>query len=72
MINSSGAICDVCGQYILPIDPEERVHEFTVKGIEWVLHCDNACKQKVIEAGTDWTKLPEGPLRRAFETAAKN
>jgi hypothetical protein len=67
MITSSGPICDVCGKYILPLDPEERVHSFGVKGIERTLHCDNACKEKLLAAGNDWTLLPPGPLRTAFE-----
>lgn len=71
MITSSGAKCDVCGNYILPIDPDELVHYFGVAGIEGKLHCDNACKQKLIDCGEDWTKLPDGPLRRAFEQAVK-
>ena len=69
MITSSGAKCDVCGRYILPIDPDELVHTFKVSGINKDLHCDNACKQKIIDCGSDWNKLPEGPLRKAFEEA---
>ncbi len=71
MITSSGAVCDVCGQYILPLDPEERVHSFTVTGITRTLHCGNRCKQALLDAGSDWTKLPDGPLRTAFEEAEK-
>ena len=67
MITSSGAKCDVCGKYILPIDPDERVNEFGIKGIAQTLHCDNTCKQKLIDAGKDWKKLPDGPLRKVFE-----
>jgi hypothetical protein len=70
MITRSGARCDVCGDYILPIDPQELVHCFSVTGIEAELHCDNACKQKLIDCGNDWTKLPDGPLRKTFEKAA--
>ena len=62
MITGSGAICDVCGNYILPIDPKELVHTFGVTGIEGELHCDNACKQKLIDCPRDWTKLPDGCL----------
>ena len=69
MITSSGAKCDVCGKFILPIDPDELVHTFTVKGIDRDLHCDNKCKQLLIDAGKDWRKLPDGPLRKAFEEA---
>ena len=69
MITSSGAKCDVCGNYILPIDPDELVHTFSVKGIEQRLHCDNACKKVLQNIKGDWSKLPEGPLRKAFKEA---
>ena len=69
MITSSGAKCDVCGNYILPLDPDELVNTFSVSGIKESLHCDNACKQKLINCGSDWELLPEGPLKKAFETA---
>lgn len=60
--------CDVCGELILGIlDETERIHTFSVTSISRKLHCDNACKQALIDAGTDWTKLPDGPLRRTFE-----
>ena len=79
MITSSGAVCDVCGDYILPTIgvlavladaagiPYEMVHCFGVSGIEQELHCDNECKKTLLEVGDDWTKLPEGPLKKAFE-----
>lgn len=72
MITSSGAVCDVCGNYILPVDPEERVHNFAVKGIKNALQCDNACR-KAVEAAfsaKDWKLLPHGPLREVFEKQA--
>ena len=68
MITSSGPICDVCGNYILPIDPEEMVHCFSIKGINEKLHCDNKCKILLLEIGNDWKKLPiKGRLIKAFE-----
>jgi hypothetical protein len=73
MITSSGAICDVCGKYILPLlslfglEETERVNEFKIKGIEEVLHCDNKCKELIKSIGKDWTKLPpEGRIYKAF------
>lgn len=69
MITSSGAKCDVCGKFILPIDPDERVNHFRINGIENELHCDNACKQILVDCGKDWTKLPDGPLKNVFEEA---
>lgn len=66
-ITSSGPMCDVCGYYILPIDPSERVNPFGIKGIDTKLHCDNKCKEILLACGDDWRKLPTGPLRRVFE-----
>ena len=66
-ITSSGVICDVCGKYILPLDPEERINPFSVRGIEKRLYCDNACKKILIDCGKNWKRLPDGPLKRAFE-----
>ena len=71
MITSSGAKCDVCGCYILPLNPKELVHTFKVKGIDKDLHCDNSCKQKIIECKSDWKKLPEGPLKKVFQNYIK-
>lgn len=68
-ITAAGAVCDVCGKYILPM-PGELVHKFSVKQIDADMHCDNACKGLLIAAGSDWQKLPTGPLRKAFEEAA--
>jgi hypothetical protein len=78
MITSSGAICDVCGKYILPLlsmfglEETERVNEFSVKGINETLHCDNKCKELLQNIGNDWIKLPkEGRLYKAFEDNSK-
>lgn len=71
MITSSGAKCDVCGKYILPLNPDELVNTFSVAQIPGKeLHCDNACKEAVLNCGGDWQKLPYGPLRKAYEEAA--
>lgn len=71
MITSSGAKCDVCGTFILPLDPDELVNTFSVSQIPGrELHCDNKCKQAILDCGGDWQKLPIGPLREAYEEAA--
>lgn len=71
MFTKSGAMCDVCGKYILPLDPDERVNVFSVPQIPGKeLHCDNACKQAIMNCGGDWRNLPNGPLRKAYEAAA--
>lgn len=68
MITSSGAVCDVCGKHILPIDPDERVNIFSVAQIPGKeLHCHNKCKESVLKCEGDWQKLPEGPLRKVYE-----
>lgn len=72
MITSSGALCDVCGKYILPLDPDEKANMFGVNGIEHELCCHNKCKDVVLACGNEWAKLPHGPLRQVFETALLN
>ena len=74
MITSSGALCDVCGKYILPLmslfglEETEMVNEFNIKGINEILHCDNKCKKLLLSIGNDWTKLPkEGRLYKVFK-----
>ena len=71
MITSSGAKCDVCGNYILPLDPDEMVHGFGIPGIRGTLHCDNKCKALLETIGSDWKQLPAGPLRKVFEDQEK-
>ena len=70
MITSSGVRCDVCGKFILPLDPDERVHEFSLQGVKNMLHCDNKCKAllaDLMQSDKDWRKLPDGPIRKLFE-----
>lgn len=40
----------------------------SVKGIDAMLMAHG--KEDLIAAGTDWERLPDGPLRKAFEAAA--
>jgi len=69
-ITSSGPMCDVCGDYILPLDPEERVNTFNIGGIRETLTCHNKCKAVLVAAGTDWKLLPEkGSIYKAFAKA---
>lgn len=71
-ITSSGAICDVCGKYILP-GTSDLVHPFKCQGIDKMLHCDDKCLIILKEAlgKEDWKLLPDGPLRKAFEDNEK-
>ena len=64
-ITSSGAICDVCGKYILL----DTIHKFKVTGIEGILICHTECKSALTDCQGDWRKLPEGRLRQAFKDA---
>ena len=72
-ITSHGARCDVCDNYILPLDERERVHSFSIFGIDG-LHCDNACKAAILAMDNSkegfWRDLPEGALRRLAEEIA--
>lgn len=61
----------MCGNYILPLDSDERVHEFRIPGIKQTLHCDNKCKALLLAIGSDWKQLPAGPLRKVFEDQEK-
>lgn len=73
MVTESGLICDVCGRYILPITGKEIGTVFRVKWIDENLVYCNKCKailRKASKSG-DWKMLPDGPLRQAFEEAAK-
>ena len=72
MITRSGAVCDVCGKYILPVQPDERVNNFAIVGIKNTLHCDNACRVLVerLWKEKDYTILPQGPLRKIYEDNA--
>lgn len=71
MITSSGPQCDVCGKYILPVDPAEMVNVFTVPAFTNELHACNTCKTAWPTFGGKWTNLPDGPLRRAYAAEVK-
>ncbi len=66
-LTSSGLMCDVCNNFIFGLFEGDVGHEFSCKGIEERLHACKKCKKVLEECGGDWTKLPEGRLRRAFE-----
>lgn len=68
MMLRAGPFCDVCGSYVLL----DTFDTFRVKGIDAMLICHSkGCRQAMVDAGTDWTKLPPGPLRDAFAEAAQ-
>ena len=71
MITQAGPMCDYCGHYILPIDPDENVNFFQANGIA-NLCCHNKCVKGLLDCGKEWEKLPdESPLKKAFQNALK-
>jgi hypothetical protein len=72
-ITSSGVKCDVCGNYVLPIIGDETYNPFRLKHIKKDLHACDKCIVIIKDLDTglggsgDWTKLPDGPLRKVFE-----
>jgi len=67
MITSAGALCDVCDKYILL---DKSVNPFKVTGCDTTLHCHDKCKQILLDG--DYTKLPDGRLKRSFERTKDN
>jgi len=65
MLVKKGEYCDVCGERILLIAHESR--EFRVDQIKETLYCHKRCIPALQAAQGDWSKLPHGPLRTAFE-----
>lgn len=66
-ITQHGPRCDICGKYILPIDPEERVNFFKDENFERELIADNECKAIVKEGNGKWWTLPDGPYKEAYK-----
>ena len=66
MMTSHGPRCDVCGDYILL---DISVNPFSVRGIEAILLCHDACRP-IVEHGR-WDELPDGPLRDAYLVACE-
>ena len=73
-LTSSGYKCDVCGQYILGLTEDDLAHPFKLSTFNNLLHGCNICIKivKELDGGGDWKRLPDGPLRRAYEKLAKN
>jgi len=65
-ITSSGPKCDVCGEYIFGLTPDDLMYPFSCTGIKQELHSCKDCKKIIEEIGSDWAKLPEGPLKKVF------
>jgi len=66
-ITSSGPKCDICGDFILGLMPDDLIYPFSISIIDQELHSCKDCKKILKEIGTDWKKLPKGPLREVFE-----
>lgn len=70
-IGPGGLYCDICGDYFLKeVLLGSTVQCFRCDGIDRELHCHDRCREAAEAAGKDWTKLPAGPLRNAFQRAA--
>ena len=70
-LTKAGLMCDVCGMYcVTEMLLGTGVEQFTIKGISNLMHCDDKCKEALIACGSDWTKLPDGPLKKVFEEDA--
>ena len=63
-ITSSGPKCDVCGKFILGLTPTDLIYPFKISVINQELHSCEDCKKILKEIGTNWKKLPDGPLRK--------
>lgn len=60
--------CAVCGRsFMAEVLTGKPVESFTIQGIEHEMFAHDACVTTLKEIGTDWTKLPDGPLRKVFE-----
>ena len=74
-LTACGPICDVGGEYILPIKAllglePERIQYFSVASSGLLMCCDDHLEiLKRAGAENDPTVLPDGPLRRAYEKA---
>ena len=71
-ITSSGAVCDVCGKYIMGFRGE-MVEHFTMTGIQGSLCCcSDTCGPAIKKACAekDWKQLPDGPIRQLFAEQA--
>lgn len=63
-------MCALCGDTFM--FTMEMVQMVAIKGMDKDVCLHEKC-MKVLEAnGSDWHTLPEGPLRRAYATAAKS
>lgn len=62
--------CAVCGDaFMTEILMGDSVESFSVKGIRETLFAHDKCIVKLKSINGDWQKLPNGPLRKAFEEA---
>ncbi len=66
-ITSAGIRCDVCGYYCLnEILMGDSIVQFKIRCNDRMLHADKKCEEALRNAGTGWTKLPDGPMKNAY------
>lgn len=70
MLTMAGPMCDVCGNFIFGILPDDKMATFKVAGCESTLLAHTIkCLAALEGCGTDWNALPEGPLKQMFRAA---
>lgn len=70
-LTQAGFLCDVCGQFMVTEMLGDRgIEQFTTQKDGPMMHCHDKCKQALIDCDNDWQKLPDGPLRQAYEKAS--
>ena len=64
-------LCALCGDtFMLEILLGKRVQIIEVEGMDKDVCVHDKCLTVLRRNGPDWRTLPEGPLRRAYETHA--
>ena len=66
-------MCALCGEgFILEILLGQNVATIEINGMDKDVCLHRKCLVVLEKNGPDWRTLPEGPLRRAYETAASD
>lgn len=70
-IGGSLGMCALCGDgFMLEILLGKRVQTVEIVGMNKDVCLHEKCMKVLEKNGTDWRTLPDGPLRRAYETAS--
>ena len=64
-------MCALCGEgFMLEILMGKSVQTVEIEGMDKDVCLHGKCYDVLKKNGSDWRTLPEGPLRRAYETAS--